>query len=299
MPRLDPTSAQFYSNLATELKTKDVSPEQIQQLSRAIRTLPNNVRLTDKELEPLSKSLGLTPEHKATLIVALLMHRYAELFKNEIKDANAWSNGLSGMLEALVNKANTDQGSAAVHAALESFYAGYAGSRASVAESGQELFRGAAPLITVPDPKVDHVRVAAQNGSFVEDPQTGWAFRADKQGEQQPADVPLASLGVQALEFLAQGLATFIGSRTQGQQNPKPDEALKMARDISLAADLLAEVERQRVSKNESLAGERTQRASELGRALGNFRVSRMGAETVNALVDTFFPHGKVTVSSK
>jgi hypothetical protein len=290
MPRLEHATAHFYATLSQELKQEIVSPEQVKRLSTAIAQLPADARLTTSEIDTITRRMNLTAPHKATLVFALLLHRYPAL-KEQLKDQKILGNGLAGVLDALLAKSQQADGTA-VAEALEKFFTAYAGPRAVVENSGIDLFKQTPPLITI-DLKEELVQVRSQpipSGAFVEGAEGGWAYRPQKTGDTQPEDVPIGRMSVQSMELLAQGISTYIGTRSQGQQNVKEADALLIARDVGLAGTLLREVIRLKDDKNRELLGERAARELELRTALGDYRVQRIGQETVNELVAAMFP---------
>lgn len=316
MLRLDHLGSQFLSQLSQQLKQENVSPEQVGALSKAVASLPKDVRLTSMEVDAIASTVQLTAPHKATLIFALLMHRYPEL-KKELADKNGLSNGLAGVLDQLISKAQNNGGEA-VASALQKFFLAFAGSRAAVEESGIELFKQS-PVIGVAkgtervtvqvaggmidhlDPELrDSLKLTNTNsrynidfGAFEAGSEGGWVFAPAHQGEVQGSAVALGRIGVQALEHLSNGISAYIGSRSSGQQHVVETEAMEIAKDIGVAGALLAEVMRLKKQKNDELLGERVKREGELRTALGGYRVERIGAETVNALVSALFPEVK------
>lgn len=316
MPRLEHSASQFLSQLSQQLRQENVSPEQVGALSKAVASLPQNARLTSVEVDSIAERMQLTAPHKATLIFALLLHRYPEL-KKELSDKNAMSNGLAGMLDELISKAQQNGGDAAANA-LQKFFLAFAGSRSAVEESGLELFKQS-PSITVAggtervavqvngsmvdllEPELrtslaltnTNSRYNIDFGSFEAGSEGGWVFTPFKQGETQGAAVALGRIGVQALEHLSNGLSAYIGTRSNGQQHVVETEAMEIAKDIGVAGTLLAEVMRLKKQKNDELGAERSKREGELRTALGDYRVARIGAETVNALVHALFPEVK------
>lgn len=328
MPRLDGTSQQYFQALSQDLKRENLSPDQVSQLSKAVAALPQDAKVTSEEVESIARRLGMSAPHKATLVFALMMHRYGAEMHASLKAANGLQDGVAGMLDALLQHARTPDGKE-LNEQLHLFWAAHAGPRSADEESGREVFRLAPPQVIVKGERIEaHVQQSAFThldrqmaehvgidpdspdhnarvgrnyhhdpavlfGIFHEGAEGGWVFRPAKQGEKQPDDIALGRFGVQALELLNTGLSAMISQRSQGQRNVDAASALEVVHDVGVAGALLKESMELIAAKQKDLTAQRTQRGVELRMALGNYRVAHIGSETVNALVHQLFPGDK------